>query len=163
MESGERKYKNKDITVYWKPISCIHASACINGLPRVFNPRKRPWVRMDGSVTEKIIEVVDKCPVDALTWKWNDEEKNKTVGREHPNHIKNRRRSLLKNNDIDTYQGATIKIMENGPFVINGGFLLERENGSRSKFSGTVSLCCCGGSKLDPFCDGSHRAIDFKA
>lgn len=157
MESGERKYKNKDITVYWKSSSCIHASACINELPEVFNPSKRPWVKMEGSVTEKIIEVVNKCPVDALTWKWNDDEKNKTVGKEHPNHIKNRRKSLLINDDIETLKGVNIRIMENGPYIINGGFLLERENGSRSKFSGTVSLCRCGASKLKPFCDGSHR------
>jgi uncharacterized Fe-S cluster protein YjdI len=163
MESGERKYKNKDITVYWKPSSCIHASACINGLPEVFNPSQRPWIKMEGSVTEKIIEVVDKCPVDALTWKWNEDEKNKTVCKEHPNHIKNRRRSLLKNDDVDTLKGANIQIINNGPFIVKGGFFLERENGSRSKFSGTVSLCRCGASKLKPFCDGSHRAIDFKA
>ncbi len=163
MESGERKYKNKDITVYWKPSSCIHASACINGLPRVFNPRKRPWIKLEQSVTEKIIEVVDKCPVDALTWKWNDEEKNKTVGKEHPNHIKNRRKSLLTNDDTETFKGASIQIMDNGPFVIKGGFLLERENGSRTKFNGTVSLCRCGASNMNPFCDGSHRATDFKA
>lgn len=163
MASGERKYKNKDITVYWKPSTCIHASACINGLPRVFNPRRRPWVKLEESVTEKIIEVVDKCPVDALTWKWNDDEKNKTVGKEHPNHIKNRRRSLMENDDFDSQEGTNIQIMDNGPLIINGGFLLERENGSRSKFSGTVSLCRCGASKLKPFCDGSHRTIDFKA
>ncbi len=163
MDSGERKYKNEDITVYWKPSSCIHASACINGLPRVFNPRRRPWIKMEESVTEKIIKVVDECPVDALTWKWNDEEKNRTVGKEHPNHIKNRRRSLLTDDDTETFKGASIRIMDNGPLIIKGGFLLERENGSQSKFTGTVSLCRCGASKLKPFCDGSHRAIDFKA
>ena len=163
MESGERKYKNKDITVYWKPSSCIHASACTNELPEVFDANKRPWVKMDGSVTERIIEVVDKCPVDALTWKWNDEDKNEAVGKEHPNHVKNRRRSLLKKDELDMNQKASINIMDNGPFVVNGGFLLERENGSRSKFSGTVSLCRCGESKLKPFCDGSHRNINFKA
>jgi len=157
MEAGERKYKNKDITVYWKPSSCIHASACTNELPEVFNPDERPWIKMQGSHTEKIIEVVDKCPVDALTWKWNDDKKNETVGLEHPNHVKNRRRLLLKEDDIDSRRDTRIKIMNNGPYVINGGFILERNNGSRSKFSGTVSLCSCGKSKMKPFCDGSHR------
>jgi len=163
MGSGERKYKTNDITVYWKPSTCIHAGACINGLPRVFNPRRRPWIKLEESVTARIIEVVDKCPVDALTWKWNDEEKNQIVGTEHPNHIKNRRISLLENDDIETSNSASIQTMNNGPLIVKGGFLLERENGSRSKFSGTVSLCRCGASKLKPFCDGSHRAIDFKA
>ncbi|HDZ41366.1 MAG TPA: hypothetical protein ENH59_06785 [Bacteroidetes bacterium] len=157
MKAGERKYKNKDITVYWKPSSCIHASECTHGLPEVFNPDKKPWINMDGSHTEKIIEVVDKCPVDALTWKWNDDKKNETVGEEHPNHIKNRGRALLKNDDTGSGSETVIKIMENGPCIITGGFILERNNGSRSKFSGTLSLCRCGKSKLKPFCDGSHR------
>lgn len=157
MEAGERKYTNKDITVYWKPSSCIHASECTNGLPEVFNPDRKPWINMDGSVTEKIIEIVDKCPVDALTWKWNDDEKNEGVGKEHPNHIKNRRRALLKNDDTGNDREMIIKIIDRGPYIISGGFILERDNGSRSRFSGTVSLCRCGKSKLKPFCDGSHR------
>lgn len=163
MESGERKYKNKDITVYWKPSSCIHASACTSGLPEVFDPDKRPWVNMEGSETDKIIKVVDRCPVDALTWKWNDEEKNRDIGPEHPNHIKNMRRSLMEKDDIDSSRTATINLMDDGPFVINGGFFLERENGTRSRFSGTVSLCRCGASKMKPFCDGSHRTTGFKS
>jgi len=96
-------------------------------------------------------------PVDALTWKWNDDKKNETVGEEHPNHIKNRGRALLKNDDTGSGSETVIKIMENGPCIITGGFILERNNGSRSKFSGTLSLCRCGKSKLKPFCDGSHR------
>ncbi|MDZ7737593.1 MAG: (4Fe-4S)-binding protein [Bacteroidales bacterium] len=163
MESAEREYKNNEITVYWKPSSCIHASACTNELPAVFDTERRPWVKMDASETEKIIEVVDKCPVDALTWKYNDDEQNKDVGIEHPNHIKNMRRSLLKKRTAEADQRVTINIMENGPFVIAGGFLLERENSTRSKFSGTVSLCRCGESKLKPFCDGTHRTIKFKS
>ncbi|MFP4489317.1 MAG: (4Fe-4S)-binding protein [Bacteroidales bacterium] len=163
MESEQREYKNDEITVYWKASSCIHASTCTNELPGVFNPDRRPWVKMEASVTEKIIEVVDKCPVDALTWKWNDDRKNKDVGIEHPNHIKNRRRSLLNKGAVENEQQATINIMENGPFIINGGFLLERDNSSRSKFNGTVSLCRCGASKMKPFCDGTHRIVKFKS
>ncbi|WP_238432620.1 CDGSH iron-sulfur domain-containing protein [Micromonospora tarensis] len=28
---------------------------------------------------------------------------------------------------------------------------------------GTVALCRCGKSALKPFCDGTHKAIDFRA
>lgn len=156
MEPGERKYSNKDITVYWKPSSCIHASTCINELPEVFRTNKKPWVRMEGSNTEKIIEVVDRCPVDALTWKYNDSARNEPVGNEHPNHVKNRRKTLLKD-DSEFDRAITVKPMKDGPFVINGSFYLERENGVRTKFNGTVSICRCGKTKLQPFCDGSHR------
>jgi uncharacterized Fe-S cluster protein YjdI len=161
MEVIGRKYKNKDITVYWKPSSCIHASTCVNELPLVFRSNKKPWVRMEGGTNEEIISVVDQCPVDALTWKWNDSDKNEMIGKEHTNHIKNRRSSLLKQDNDDVMQAASINITNDGPFVVTGSFFIERENGSRSKFSGTVSICRCGGTNLPPFCDGTHRNIGF--
>jgi len=157
MESGERKYTNKEITVYWKPSSCIHASTCVDELPGVFSPEKRPWVRMEAAGTADIIDVVNKCPVDALTWKWNDEEKNSTIGVEHPNHINNRRRSSTVAENTISEEATVLKIKNGGPLLVNGSFFLERENGTRSKFNGTVSLCRCNKTKLAPFCDGSHR------
>lgn len=157
MDKGDRKYINKEITVYWKPSSCIHASTCVNELPGVFSPEKRPWVRMEAAGTDDIIEVVDKCPVDALTWKWNDDKKNSSVGVEHPNHVNNRRKSEIKVVTADVEQSAVVKVIEEGPLIINGNFFIERENGTRSKFNGTVSLCRCGLTRLPPFCDGSHR------
>jgi uncharacterized Fe-S cluster protein YjdI len=159
MEPGEKKYKNEDITVYWKPSSCIHASTCVNELPLVFSPEKRPWVTMENGSTDDIIEVVDKCPVDALTWKWNNETKNNEIGVEHPNHINNRRRSIIREEINESDASANIKVIENGPLIINGKFFIERENGTKSKFNGTVSICRCGRSKLPPFCDGSHRNL----
>ena len=157
MEPGERKYKNKDITVYWKASSCIHASTCINELPTVFRASKKPCIRMDGGSTDEIIEIVDRCPVDALTWKFNDLDRNDGIGNEHPNHVKNRRKTLMVEDDLDFEKSISIKLMPEGPFIINGSFYLERETGVKTKFNGTVSVCRCGKTKLPPFCDGSHR------
>jgi uncharacterized Fe-S cluster protein YjdI len=157
MEAGERKYKNKDITVYWKASSCIHASTCINELPTVFRTNKKPWIRMEGGSTDEIIETVDRCPVDALTWKYNELDKNDSIGIEHANHVKNRRKTLLRD-DSEYDKAISVKVMKDGPFVINGSFYLERETGVKTKFNGTVSVCRCGLTKLPPFCDGSHRA-----
>src|SRR5674536_96468 len=84
--SGGRRYKNDDITVYWKPSACVHASYCYRELLEVFDPSRRPWVDMNGSTTEKIIEVVNLCPTEALAWKWNDESKNDSVGSDQLNH-----------------------------------------------------------------------------
>ena len=110
--SGGRRYKNDDITVYWKPSACVHASYCYRELLEVFDPSRRPWVDMNGSTTEKIIEVVNLCPTEALAWKWNDEEKNESVGSDQLNHIKFRRPELMNSIDADSNeQPVSVKIM----------------------------------------------------
>jgi len=69
----EKTYTNKDITVVWKPDSCIHSALCWHGLLEVFDPRKRPWINMDGADGEAIIAQVEKCPSGALSWHRNVE------------------------------------------------------------------------------------------
>lgn len=67
------KYTNNEVTVVWKPKVCIHSTICWKGLIEVFNPRKRPWIKMDGATTERIIEQVKKCPSGALSYYLNEE------------------------------------------------------------------------------------------
>ena len=68
-------YKNKDITVLWQPSLCIHSGICFKGLPEVFDPRRKPWIEMDKSVTETIQDQVLKCPSGALSFVINDSVK----------------------------------------------------------------------------------------
>lgn len=69
----EKHYSNDDITVVWKPDVCIHSTLCWHGLLQVFDPRKRPWIDMEGADTEAIIAQVEKCPSGALTWHRKEE------------------------------------------------------------------------------------------
>ena len=157
--TNDREYNNEEITVYWKPGACIHASYCYRELLAVFDPTRRPWVNMKGAATEKIIETVNLCPTEALTWKWNDDEKNKTVGKEHTNHVKFRRPELIDKMDKSEQRESpvTVDIMTDGPIMITGSFTL-KYNGNTKKIKDTlVSLCRCGKSYNQPFCDGSHK------
>lgn len=56
---------------------------------------------------------------------------------------------------------VTIKIRENGPFLVEGEFKLVDANGSEVPIRKTA-LCRCGGSTMKPFCDGTHSKIGFQ-
>jgi uncharacterized Fe-S cluster protein YjdI len=160
--TGERKYSNDEITVYWKPPACIHASYCYRELIEVFDPGRRPWVDMKGAESEKIIETVNMCPTEALTWKWNEESKNQSVGIDQSNHIKFRRPELLTNNGSAPEENTlSVKIMVDGPIVIKGDFNLAYSGNSKDFREGLVSICRCGKSDHQPFCDGQHRKTGF--
>jgi uncharacterized Fe-S cluster protein YjdI len=160
--SDERKYTNGEITVYWKPSACVHASYCYRELIEVFDPSRRPWVDMKGASTDRIIEVVNLCPTEALTWKWNDEEKNKDIGKDHLNHVIFRRPELINNDTITIKESSvSVKVRPDGPVVITGNFSLEYGTTRKGIKDGMISICRCGASENMPFCDGKHRKIGF--
>ena len=148
MEQNDREYKNKEITVSWKPKLCIHATTCYKELIEVFNPGRRPWVNMEGAPTEKIIEVVNRCPTKALAWKWNNPEKED---------MDTDRNKKEDNKTVET----TIQIMKDGPIVIQGDFKIVKQDGTKLKKMSMTSFCRCGHSNNMPFCDGTHRKKGF--
>ena len=65
------KYSNGEVTVVWQPKICQHSTNCWKGLIQVFDPREKPWIKMNGATTERIIEQVKKCPSGALSFFMN--------------------------------------------------------------------------------------------
>jgi uncharacterized Fe-S cluster protein YjdI len=160
--SGGRRYSNDEITVYWKPSACVHASYCYRELIEVFDPSRRPWVDMNGASTVQIIETVNMCPTEALTWKWNNEDKNQQVDREQSNHIKFRRPELMdQSNAANEEKPVSVKIMVDGPIIIKGDFLIVYDGKEKEIKDNMLSICRCGVSDHMPFCDGKHRKISF--
>lgn len=52
----------------------------------------------------------------------------------------------------------------NGPYLIKGAIKLVDANGKEFPISGdATALCRCGGSSNKPFCDGTHKRINFLA
>jgi uncharacterized Fe-S cluster protein YjdI len=62
-----KRYSNGEITVVWQPSLCVHSGICARGLPKVFDPRRRPWVILDGCDTTAIVSQVERCPSGALS------------------------------------------------------------------------------------------------
>ena len=73
-----KKYSNKVLTVVWKPKKCIHSGECVRALPQVYNPKKRPWLKIENATTDELKEQIMKCPSGALSYIMNDEENNET-------------------------------------------------------------------------------------
>jgi len=60
--------------------------------------------------------------------------------------------------------GATLVPYENGPLLVRGDFTLRTPDGQVIEPGrGTIALCRCGKSASKPFCDGTHKAIGFRA
>jgi len=151
--NNNREYSNGEITVFWKPDACIHSTICFMKLRKVFNPAKRPWVNMKGATTQEIIDIVEQCPTDALTWKWNRdlsaaEEQELTS----PNPAE----------EIVPIPLTEIIILENGPALIKGKFKVCKASGEAYHTGSQVVLCRCGASHNKPFCDGTHHTTGFK-
>ncbi|HMJ74092.1 MAG TPA: CDGSH iron-sulfur domain-containing protein [Solirubrobacterales bacterium] len=52
----------------------------------------------------------------------------------------------------------------NGPYLVRGPLVMADQNGNEIEVKRrVVALCRCGRSQNRPFCDGTHKAIGFRA
>src|SRR5215207_833346 len=64
-----KNYVGKGITIHDNRKICSHAAECVNNLPSVFRLNQRPGIYPDQeTTTEKIIEIIRKCPSGALSY-----------------------------------------------------------------------------------------------
>ncbi|MCZ7575141.1 MAG: CDGSH iron-sulfur domain-containing protein [Ardenticatenaceae bacterium] len=57
-----------------------------------------------------------------------------------------------------------IKASKNGPFLISGTATFTDANGNVKETEGKMfALCRCGQSANKPFCNGSHKRVNFEA
>jgi len=138
-----KKYSNGEVTIVWKPSTCIHSTLCWKGeagLPEVFNPRVKPWIKPEGASTEKIVEHVKKCPSGALSFFYNEQAE-----------IKSELNTEIK-----------IEAVLNGPLLVYGNILVKDSKGKETKRSNVTALCRCGKSENKPYCDGNHIKHNFE-
>lgn len=155
MDENNREYTNGEITVFWRPKECIHATTCFRELRSVFDPGKRPWVNMSGASTEEIIRIVDLCPTNALTYKWNKDLTNTSADSKAEN------LETIQAPQPSTTPVTEIRVMPDGPLVVKGEFITIGTNGKEMKKMRITSFCRCGQSNNMPYCDGNHRKVGF--
>ena len=155
-----RKYSNEEITVFWIPSKCIHATTCFRELIEVFNPGRRPWVNMDGAPTRKIIEVVKKCPTQALEYVYNKDLSDTELGEINKVAPNEETPETLSENEEEG-RAVKVQIMKDGPIVVEGDFKIIGTEGNELKSMLMTSFCRCGESRSMPYCDGRHRKVGF--
>ena len=134
-----KEYSNDDITVIWKPDSCIHSKKCWKELIQVFDPRNRPWIHMDGATTDRIKKQVEACPSGALSYVSKVEGSQESMNTE-----------------------IKVEALENGPLLIYGTLHITDSNGTEEKKNKTTAFCRCGASQNKPYCDGAHVKVNFQ-
>ena len=57
--------------------------------------------------------------------------------------------------------GIVIDIMTDGPLIVKNAGKVHKSSGGEIEVGAKVALCRCGASENKPYCDGSHKKIDF--
>jgi len=135
-----KEYKKEDLRIVWKPALCIHAAECVKRLPKVYDPRAKPWIKPENATVNELKAQIDACPSGALSY-----------------YSKNQEETTVDSNK------TKIEMRENGPLVIHGDIVVIGKDGSETMRGPITSLCRCGASGNKPFCDGQHRKISFIA
>lgn len=66
-----KNYSNKDIAIKWEPGKCVHSGICVKTLPKVYNPKEKPWIKIENATTEELIRQINQCPSGALSYTKN--------------------------------------------------------------------------------------------
>lgn len=61
-----RVYPGQSLVVEWRQSLCQHSGNCVRANPRVFNPRRQPWIETEQASDAEIEAAVGKCPSGAL-------------------------------------------------------------------------------------------------
>jgi CDGSH-type Zn-finger protein/ferredoxin len=133
------EFAGKEITIYDNRGVCSADGACVRECPEVFQKDKKPnWIFPDEAGVKKIVATIEQCPSGALSYK---------VGSE-------------RIQDLD--RKPAIEIAKNGPLEIVGHIDLIDDMDSTPESKEHYTLCRCGATKNKPFCDNSHKKIEFK-
>ena len=143
MGNIKKEYSNGDLTVIWQPHMCIHSEKCAKGLPEVFDPKARPWINPDKATTDNIKTQIDKCPSGALSYRVDRKGTNDAPVA------------------VTESSQTEVQVIPGGPLIVLGTVTVKRKDGSSEIKENRCALCRCGASSNKPYCDGTHKTIEF--
>jgi CDGSH-type Zn-finger protein/uncharacterized Fe-S cluster protein YjdI len=135
-----RTYETESIRVHWDSARCIHTGICLRSLPSVFDVRARPWVDLSGADADAVAETVGRCPTGALRY-----ERLDGAEQEQPT------------------RPTVVLPIEDGPLLMVGDLDVKTPDGEQITHEFRLTLCRCGLSRNQPFCDNSHLRREWKS
>lgn len=137
--ADDRLYAGNAVGITYSLRRCIHAKECVNHLAEVFDVKKRPWINPDGASVERVATVLQTCPSGALHYIPKDDSLAEPVP------------------DVNR-----IIVQKDGYLQFIGNLSIQA-SGVEIEQETRATLCRCGASAKKPFCDNSHKNIDFEA
>jgi CDGSH-type Zn-finger protein len=105
----------------------------------VFESQRRPWIELARASTETTVQAVEACPSGALTYERLDGG---------PQEIPDTPTSIVP--------------WPNGPLMVRGRVSLRDRHGGGFDSGPRMTLCRCGASDNQPFCDLTHKESGFR-
>ena len=125
--SHARSYAAPGVTVFYDRGRCLHFAECVRGLPQVFDARMRPWIQPENASAGQVAEVVRRCPSGALHYR------------------------LEEGAPEEPEQPTRVAFVVNGPINLRGDLSIDVPGGRMREIR--ASLCRCGRTENEPFCD----------
>ncbi len=131
-------YETEGITIHDDRSRCAHAGVCTDNLSEVFKLGVEPWIDADGAQADEIARVVSQCPSGALSYSMP-----------------------ASSEPVESHPGPSITVARDAPYAVRGVQVIAGD-GEAYDARERQTLCRCGGSRMKPFCDGSHWYMGFK-
>jgi len=129
VDPAGKKYEGDGVTVWFDATRCDHFAECVHGHPEVFQPGRKPWIRVDLGEAEEIAAVVRRCPTGALHYRL---EAGPPEGPKAP---------------------TSVLPLKAGPLLMRGDLRIKTPAGYVRDTR--AALCGCGATANLPFCDGA--------
>ncbi|WP_299227154.1 (4Fe-4S)-binding protein [uncultured Psychroserpens sp.] len=133
-----KEYTNGEVTVTWEAEKCIHSGICVRGLGKVFQPKERPWIKINAASTDALVNQVKACPSGALGYYMNASDNKESERLE-----------------------TKVEVLKDGPLLVYGTLKVTHKDGGEETKNKTTAFCRCGASHNKPYCDGTHVKDGF--
>lgn len=137
-DDTKANYPGDEVSVEWDGRLCIHVGECGRADNELFVGGREPWCEPRVVSVEEVVEVIERCPTGALTYRRDDGKAERAADRN------------------------TIVVSNNGPLYLRGELDIENAGDDMPGVRFRAALCRCGASKNKPFCDNSHEDAGFK-